>query len=151
MDKTPKIQTESISMDHLPAEYLMCIQKECPLCSRCLRYYAATRQSNNLHVLTVVNPSYHGVATEDCPWFRPNEIVTMKRGMIDFFHEMPGRMERSIRDQLIQLFGRTPYFNMRRGDRLITPSEQQQIARTCRQNGWQGELNYDGEVEDVEW
>lgn len=151
MDKKSTLQSGSISMEHLPNEYLMCILKDCPLSKRCLRYYAATQQSSNRHVLTVVNPGYHDVATEDCPWFRSNEKVTMKRGMTNFFHDMPGHMERSIRDQLIQLFGRTPYFNMRRGDRLITPGEQQQIARTCRQNGWQGELNYDGEVEDVEW
>jgi hypothetical protein len=40
---------------------------------------------------------------------------------------------------------------MRRGDRLITPEQQQQIEQVCRRNGWQGELNYDGEEEDWAW
>lgn len=149
MDNTPTIHT--ISMECLPSDYLMCILKECPLCSRCLRYIAGTQQSNDLHVLSVLNPRYNDAATENCRWYRSNEKVMMKRGMTNFFHDMPGHMERSIRNQLIQLFGRTTYFNMRRGDRLITPSEQKQIAKVCRQNGWQGELNYDGETEDVQW
>lgn len=148
MDNTPTIHT---SMERLTSEYLMCILKECPLSSRCLRYLAGTQQSSDLHVIRVLNPRYHDAATESCRWFRSNKKMMMKCGMTNFFHDMPGHMERSIRNQLIQLFGRTTYFNMRRGDRLITPSEQQQIAKVCRHNGWQGELNYDGEVEDVQW
>jgi hypothetical protein len=40
---------------------------------------------------------------------------------------------------------------MRKGDRLITPAQQQTILNVCRANGWQGPINYDGEQEDWLW
>ena len=38
-----------------------------------------------------------------------------------------------------------------KGDRLITPAQQQTILNVCRANGWQGPINYDGEQEDWLW
>ena len=60
-------------------------------------------------------------------------------------------MEHHIRWQLIACFGRRQYFEMRKGDRLITPAQQQTILNVCRANGWQGPIIYDGEQEDWLW
>ena len=83
--------------------------------------------------------------------FRPNKRAMMKRGFKNMYHDMPGYMERRIRWQLIASFGRRIYFEMRKGDRLITPAQQQTILNVCRANGWQGPINYDGEQEDWLW
>ena len=67
------------------------------------------------------------------------------------YYDMPGRMEKDIRWALISAFGRRQYFEMRKGDRLITPERQQQILDTCRRFGWQGPIIYDGEQEEWDW
>ncbi len=75
----------------------------------------------------------------------------MKRGLIHFYHDMPGYMEKAIRGTLISCFGRKQYFEMRKGDLIITPDQQQTIERTCRQHGYEGAFVYDGEQEDWDW
>ena len=52
---------------------------------------------------------------------------------------------------LIHIWGRKQYFEMRRGDRLITPEQQQDVVDCCRHHGWTGPIVYDGEVEDWDW
>ena len=83
--------------------------------------------------------------------FRNSERVLMKRGMTKMFIDMPTRMERNIRNQLIGMWGRKRYFEMRRGDRPITPAQQQDITDTCQFYGWTGPIVYDGEEEGWQW
>ena len=40
---------------------------------------------------------------------------------------------------------------MRRGDRPITRSQQQDISDTCSLYGWTGPIIYDGEEESWQW
>jgi len=75
----------------------------------------------------------------------------MKSGFRNMYYEMPGYMERGIRHLLIQIFGRKRYFEMRKGDRLVTPEQQEQITSACRYFGWKGPIIYDGEQEDWLW
>jgi hypothetical protein len=75
----------------------------------------------------------------------------MKKGMTRFYLDMPGRMEHNIRQELIYTFGRTQYFEMRNGKRLISPEDQEVIAAVCRSHGWDGPFVYDGEEEDWLW
>ena len=83
--------------------------------------------------------------------FRKCERVLMKRGFKNLYYEMPGHMERSIRRHLVQLWGHKRYFQMRRGDRLITPKQQHELADVCRLYGWTGPIAYDGEQEEWLW
>ena len=131
--------------------YLVCFVERCPLRSSCLRYLVGQYANSDVHILSSVNPLYNGVGEETCKFFRPNEYVMKKRGMVNFYHDMPGHMEYAIRRHLIRIFGRYTYFEMRKGTRLITPAEQQQIAEVCRLHGWTGDLHYDGEQEDWLW
>ena len=71
--------------------------------------------------------------------------------MTQFYVDMPGRMEHNIRQELIWTFGRSQYFEMRNGKRLISPEEQETIAAVCRSHGWIGPLVYDAEQEDWLW
>ena len=131
--------------------YVVCFQKDCPLCDRCLHYIVGQYVSEKPTVFLAVNPHHPQVGTEECTLFRPNERAMMKKGMTNFYYDMPRHMEHAIRWNLIGIFGRRTYFAMRKGTHLITPEEQEQIAAVCRQHGWQGELNYDGEQEDWLW
>ncbi|MBO4660891.1 MAG: hypothetical protein J5610_05485 [Prevotella sp.] len=131
--------------------YLVCMVDTCPLRDRCLRHIVGRYVEGDSHIVSSVNPHYPGVGEESCEFFRPNEYVMKKRGMVNFYHDMPGHMEYSIRRHLIRIFGRYKYFEMRKGTRLITPNEQQQIAEVCHLHGWTGDLHYDGEQEDWLW
>jgi hypothetical protein len=131
--------------------YLMCFIDSCPLKDRCLHWLVGQYGDPQPWALMSMNPRNPKVGGEKCEKFRPNERTVMKKGMTHFYVDMPARVEKAIRQALIMQFGRTQYFEMRNGKRLITPSDQELIADICHDYGWNGPFVYDGEEEDWLW
>ena len=131
--------------------YLICFINGCPLREQCLRWLVGQYADPNLVVQTSVNPFNPKHGNEHCTMFRKKQRVMMKRGFSNMYYDMPGHMEKSIRWALIGAFGHRQYFEMRKGNRLITPDCQQRILETCRRFGWQGPIVYDGEQEEWDW
>ena len=131
--------------------YLVCFIDSCPLHEQCLRWQTGQYIDPKLLVYNAINPRNPENGSDHCPMFRKKQRVMMKRGMTNLYHEMPGYMEHQIRHSLIGQWGRKNYFEMRRGDRLITPKQQQDVLDTCRYFGWQGPIVFDGEQEDWDW
>ncbi len=145
------IQSEEDILREKVSSYLVCFINECPLRGHCLRYEVGRYASTLPMAQTSVNPLHPKMGTEDCPMYREHRRVMMKWGLTRFYYDMPGRIEHAIRGYLIAAFGRKIYFEMRKGERLITPEQQQVIADACRHYGWTGDLVYDGEQEEYEW
>ena len=131
--------------------YLMCFIESCPLREQCLHWLVGQYGDTMPYAQVSMNPRHPKVGGENCEKFRPNVRTVLKKGMTHFYLDMPGRMEKAIRQHLIMTFGRTQYFEMRKGQRLITADQQETIASICRSHGWEGPLVYDGEEEDWQW
>lgn len=131
--------------------YLVCFMDQCPLHEQCLRWLVGQYADPHLPAHVAVNPRNPENGGEHCKMFRKNIRVMMKRGFKNLYHEMPTYMEHRIRLLLIMFWGRKKYFEMRRGDRLITPDQQDDVLHACRQHGWNGPIVYDGEQEDWLW
>ena len=67
----------------------------------------------------------------------------LKYGFTRLYDDMPPRIAKPIRQRLYVCFGRKRYFEMRKGERPVTPDQQKQIIEVCRQCGWQGPIVYD--------
>lgn len=119
----------------MPEHYLLCFNDECALADECLHRLAARsgRQKNEL--VTAVNPARS--SGESCRYYKPNKVVTMAYGMIDSFHEVKADHIASLRNTLINHFGRGSYYLRRNGLRAITPDEQQYIGSIFRQYGYE--------------
>lgn len=144
-------KTEADIFREKAESYLVCFNGQCPRCESCLRYLVGKFAKEQPMALIAVNPRHPQVATSECPMFRHREQVMMKRGLTHFYDEMPGRLEHIVRHNLIAAFGRKYYFEMRKGERLITPENQNCIADICRSLGWTGELHYDREQLSYDW
>ena len=131
--------------------YLVCFIDSCPLHLTCLRWVAGQYVDPQLMSRTAINPRNPLMGVDNCPKFREMVRVKLKRGLTQFYHEMPSYMESNIRNELIAHFGRNRYFQMRKGEVLINPDDQQFIAHVCQQHGWTAPLVYDGEEEDWLW
>ena len=151
MKAKKKIKTQEEQFREKSEHYLVCFLDHCPLHEQCLRWMVGQYVDPDLVVCTAINPRNPKLGREDCEMYRPNQRALMKRGFQNIYHDMPGYMEKHIRLLLIGKFGRRKYFEMRKGDRLILPSEQQIIQDVFRENGWEGPINYDGEEEDWLW
>ena len=151
MKQDNKVKTQEEIFRDKVDHYIICCLDHCPLHEQCLRWLVGQHADPTRVVYSSINPRNPNYACEHCDMFRPNRKAVMKMGFKNMYHDMPGYMERSIRRRLIDLFGHKQYFEMRKGDRLITPAQQQQIQDTCRAHGWQGTINYESEQEDWLW
>ena len=131
--------------------YSVCFIENCPLKEQCLHWLVGQYADPMPFVQTSMNPRNPKIGGENCEKFRPNVRAVMKKGMTRFYLDMPGRVEHNIRQELIWHFGRTQYFEIRKGLRLISPEDQEVIAAVCRSPGWDGPFVYDGEQEDWLW
>ena len=145
----PKVEEDI--MRQKVSGYLVCFIDDCPLHETCLRWVVGQYADQNLVSHISVNPRNPRMGGDDCQMYREKVRVKVKRGLTQFYHEMPGYKEQAIRRQLISHFGRKRYFQMRKGEAFIYPADQQVIERVCQQHGWTAPLVYDGEEEDWQW
>ena len=133
------------------AHYLPCFINECEHHTTCLHWLTAQHTTENQLSIISVNPTNPEVSAGRCPVYRENKTVTYAKGLIHFLDEIPNREARHIKQRLISLFGRKYFYEYRNGSRLIAPDVQQQIARVCQEEGYNGPLHYDGWEEDYLW
>ena len=131
--------------------YTICFIDTCPLHRHCLRWLVGRYADSSKDVYLSVNPHNPLMNSDSCPMFREDIRVMKKKGFTRMYYDMPGHMEYKIRRQLIDKFTRKHYFQMRKGERLITPDEVKVIEQVIRANGWQGPINFDAEEEDFLW
>jgi len=131
--------------------YLVCFIEGCPLHHECLRWLVGQYTDTKLISQISINPLNPKMGREDCEMFRKNQRVVMKRGLTHLYDDMPARIEKRIRQLLIQFWGRKKYFETRKGERLITPEMQDDVVDACRHHGWAGPIVFDGEEEDWIW
>lgn len=133
--------------------YPLCFIERCPKKELCLRWKTGEQMPDKLVFCQLsINPRYQNVATEQCPLFRSAEKMKMAKGMTHIFtDDMPKRVEKYVRQELIAIHHRTYYYEYRCGSRLIPPVMQQEIIRLFREAGWQGEVRFDSYVDDYDW
>ena len=132
--------------------YVVCFAEACKLREQCLRWIVGQHMPATKQVCMAVNPHQDGVATDHCPLMRKIEKVKMARGMRHIFSdEMPRRIEKIIRAALIARYGRSYYFEYRKGAKLIQPSMQADIREVFRHYGWNEKVEFDEYIDDYEW
>ena len=133
------------------AHYLPCFIKDCPKHQTCLHWLTGEQTQNQSLVITSVNPMNPNVKAGCCELYRENKTASYARGIMHLLDMIPYTQARSIKRRLIQTFTRKRYYEFRNGTRLISPTEQEQIARICQDEGWTGDIRYDGWEEDYLW
>ena len=139
-DNQPQYET-------MPEHYMLCFNDECPLADSCLHRLAARSGRQKDELVTAVNPARCN--GDSCRHYKENKVVTMAYGMVDSFHEVKADHIASLRNTLINHFGRGSYYLRRNGLRAITPEEQQYIGSIFRSFGY--EARYDRTEEETQW
>lgn len=138
------------TMEDVPGGYGLCTRNDCTVCNHCLRHIAYKDMvTKELWVINHVNP-LRVVPNAQCPYFRTDELATYAKGFVQMKQEMlPGQYDEFM-CRLIGKFGRTGYYERRRGERLCTPSEME-IIRTVLRELKLPDLEFDGYVKQYNW
>lgn len=134
----------------LPANYWCCSQSDCPQASTCLHRIAYTRLSETEELLYLINPKRCS-SDNGCPYYRSNVPVAYARGFTNFQQHMFPKQYATFMAQLIDRFGRNPYFERRRGDYPLPPHEQQLIRQALKNAGVKVDLPFDAYETLINW
>jgi hypothetical protein len=126
----------------VPKRYTLCYHEGCPLHDRCMRFLAATHAPASLEVRRCVLPT----AEKDghCRWLDPIETVTMAEGFTGLYDKVLKGDYTPLRKQLTAyLHGPKQYYQYMRGERPLSPAQQQGIRRIVSSYGYDWDVPFE--------
>lgn len=135
----------------VPDNYPVCLNSQCSKATTCLRQLAGQAVAADVKFLFVINPKHQATLGQDCPYFRPDTKVYYAKGFIKILDHLPVCEMKKVVSSLISHFGQRTYYRIRKGERLLSPSEQRVILNIFKRCGVTGTPEFDAYVEDYEW
>ena len=133
-----------------PEFYSVCVHAQCPKAGECLHRIAFENLRSKKEVMRLVNPD-RCTADESCTKFRSNKPVHFARGFSQMKRKMYPDQYKRFMNILIETFGRNPYFERRRGDTALPPSEQELVQQALRKAGVTEKIEFDSYEDTVNW
>ena len=137
------------TFDLVPDGYPFCIVTDCPVGEHCLRQKARQMLGKTDKIVKVVNPRMTQ-PSEQCEFYRSDEPQVFARGFAQMQEEMLPRQHKVFMSRLQKCFGRTGYFERRRGDRICSPQDINVIQEVLQELGLQ-HLGFDAYERHYNW
>ena len=138
-----------ISFKEVPDGYTVCIKSDCPLANNCLRQLAMQVLTKQNRIVRIVNPLLTQ-PSEQCEFYRSDEPQVYARGFAARKEEMLPRQYKVFMSRLQSKFGRTGYFERRRGDRLCSPKDIKAVEAVLKDLGLHY-LGFDAYEQQYNW
>ncbi|MDD3039182.1 DUF6078 family protein [Bacteroides sp.] len=142
---------EKIDFSVVPFEYQMCLNPKCPKATTCLRQLAEQSAPEDLKYWCIVSPRHLATLKGECPYYRSNTKVRYAKGFIEILDNLSRKQMQGIVPYLMGAFGRRTYYRVRKGERLLSPSEQQVILNILKKHGVKGTQEFDAYIDDYDW
>ena len=138
-----------INIEEIPDWYPVCIKSDCPMADHCLHQLAMRLLTDNYKIVRIVNPLLTS-PSEQCEFYRTDELQTYACGFKNMQLDMLPRQYSTFMYRLIGKFGRTGYFERRRGERLCTPADIKLIEEVLEELGLKN-LSFDKCMKQYNW
>ena len=137
--------------EKVPTDYILCTQSDCPKAATCLRHAAMAMMPAEVTTWRIVSPTHLAQTGGECPYYRSTEKVRYARGFVRMMSAMAVHQAHVAKESLIATFGMAMYYRMRKGTRLINPTEQEKIYQLLDQQGITERPEFDSYTEDYLW
>lgn len=136
----------------VPSNYALCLNRQCPQASTCLRQLAEQEISDRIEYWTVISPKYQeAIEKSVCPYYRSSTKVLFAKGFIKILENLPNKQMQQVISRLIGRFNQRTYYRIRKGERLLSPTEQKVILNIIKSCGATGKQEFDVYIEDYDW
>ena len=130
----------------VPKRYTLCYHEGCPLHENCMRFLAAAHAPGDLEVRRCVLPKAEKGG--QCRWLDPIKTVTMAEGFTGLYDKVLKDDYTPLRKQLTAyLHGRKQYYQYMRGDRPLSPEQQQGIRQIVSSYGYDWDVPFERYVQ----
>ena len=136
-----------LTYGNVPKEWALCFNDQCPRAGECLRHivYKLAPETECCHSCVLPQAWRNGTCSEFTQAYKQQ----LAWGMSHLFTGIPSWQATAIRHDVIALFGsRSTFYRFYRGEFLITPQRQQEIAAIFANHGITTPRRYDRVVED---
>lgn len=131
--------------------YTPCYSGVCPMKDRCLHAVLSPYAQTTSPTIRTVNLHFPGAETAQCMMFRSSEPIRMPVGLHPMYHDMPGHLERTIKNLLIKRYSRKRYYEYHNGTRPLPPAEEAYVRQLLIDQGWHQEPHFASYEEDYLW
>ncbi|EGF59322.1 DUF6078 family protein [Bacteroides fluxus] len=142
---------EEIDFNQIPFDYPLCLNERCPQADGCLRQLSVESMPAEKDCWSIISPKRLATIKGDCPFFRSSRKVRYAKGFMNILDNLPYNQRRSIIVSLIAYFGQRTYYRSRKGERLLTPDEQQAVLNIIKRHNATTSQEFDGYEEDYLW
>ncbi|MCF0202191.1 MAG: hypothetical protein HUK08_02390 [Bacteroidaceae bacterium] len=134
----------------IPGNYPVCECGDCPKAANCLHQIAYQKLMESEKYVRLINPR---LCTKDdsCIFFRNATPMVYAFGFSNFQKYMLPHQYKMFMEKLIEVFGRNPYYERRRGATAMPKKEQDLILQTLRDVGVTQEMQFDKYIQAPNW
>ena len=142
---------EKIDFAKVPYQYAMCLNRQCPQANTCLRQLTEQSGPENIEHWVIISPKLLANIKGDCPHYRSNTKVRYAKGFIGILDCIPHKQMQTVVAHLMGYLSRRTYYRSRKGERLLSLSEQQHVLNILKNCGVSTPQQFDAYVEDYDW
>lgn len=133
----------------MPTDYIYCFQAECPMAEQCIHFYAG-QHIGNVRIGSTVFPAARANGT--CGYYKLKRTIHGAWGFRALFDEAKAKDASSLRRQIKDyLGGNGTYYRYHKGERLLTPGQQEWIISLFKRYGYSANLVFDGYRDAIDW
>lgn len=126
----------------VPYNWPLCYVAECSRKDECLRHQAYLRIPSGLTCRPCVMPT--ALLKSPCPHFHPIRKVRMAVGFRNIVSELKEKDLHTIRIEMTTYLGSpATYYRYKRGEKLLTPAQQERIKKILQRHGYTSEVRFD--------
>lgn len=126
----------------VPGWYVLCNNSQCPLRNDCLRFLAAEQAPETLEVANCVMPKT--LKGNACRWYDKKTAIIYAAGFSHLYDHVLKADYTPMRKTITRyLHGTKLYYEYKRGDRPLSPEQQQWIRNYVKSRGYDWEVEFD--------
>ena len=139
--------SRDFDFSRVPSWYVLCTNNDCPLRDNCLRHLAGRHAPENMEIATCVMPKT--LKNSNCRWQDKITIEVWAAGFSHLYDKVMKKDYTTMRKTITSyLHGARIYYEYKRGERALSPSEQQWIRNYVKSLGYDWEVEFDRYFED---
>ncbi|MBQ8713453.1 MAG: hypothetical protein IJ551_11645 [Prevotella sp.] len=134
--------SEEFDFSTVPNYYVICTNGGCPLRQDCLRFMAGSCAPENMEAARCVMP--HVQKDGRCRWYDEKRVVVNAYGFSRLYDRVLKQDFTQMRKNITRyLHGAKRYYEYKRGERALTPEQQQWIRQLVKDYGYDWEVPFD--------
>lgn len=144
------MENDNLKWTDVPEGWALCFNNECSLAETCLRRKAAQLAPETLTVTRQVTP--HAVKDGQCCHYASSEKVTFARGFQHLYDKVLKAHYTSLRESMTDMLsGKRIYYEYKRGERRLSPAQQEAIRDLFASKGYADSVVFDAFEEDYDF